>query len=94
MPGPPLASFTASSSIPSSIPVTTSLSNSSSTSSHSLIPISSTAIFDPTDSIVLINTHPMIIRSKRGIHKPKVLKVVANYTYQEPPSFVVASRHP
>ena len=36
----------------------------------------------------------MVTRSKPGIHKPKVLKVVTNYTYQEPPSFAVAIKYP
>ena len=45
-------------------------------------------------SSLLVNTYPMVTRSKLGIHKPKVLKVIANYTYQEPPSFVVVIKHP
>ena len=73
VPGPPSTSLTASSSIPSFIPAATSLYSSSSASSRSIIPVSSTTISDPTDSIVLVNTYPMITRSKLGIHKPKVL---------------------
>ena len=36
----------------------------------------------------------MLTRSKLGIHKPKVFKAVTDYTYQEPPSFAVAFKHP
>ena len=31
----------------------------------------------------------MVTRSKVGIHKPRVLRVLTDYTYQEPPSYVV-----
>ena len=76
------------------MPAATSLPRSSSAPSSSIISVSPIAISDPSDSIVLVNTHSMLTRSKLGIHKPKVLKVVTNYTYQEPPSFDMAFRHP
>ena len=76
------------------MPAATSLPSSSSAPSSSIISVSPTAISDPSDSIVLVNTHSMLTRLKLGIHKPKVRKVVTNYTYQEPPSFAMAFRHP
>ena len=36
----------------------------------------------------------MVTRSKLGIHKPKVLKVGSNYTYQEPPSYHATIKYP
>lgn len=41
-----------------------------------------------------MNTHPMLARSKLGIHKPKILQVTVDYTYDEPLSFAVASGYP
>ena len=65
-------------------------------------PISSSslsAIHDPTastshTSLPIVNHHPMLTRSKLGMHKPKVLKVSSDYTYQEPPSYNAAIKYP
>ena len=98
VPNPPLISLptTSSTSIPTSfaIPTVSYVPSSSSLPSSSLHTISSRTTSGTSDSVILVNTHPMLTRSKLGIHKPKVFKVVTDYTYQEAPSFVVASRHP
>ena len=81
---------------------------SSSSSSAPLIPSvpisdpissSSFAILAPNasashNSLPIVNHHPMVTRSKLGIHKPKVLKVGSDYTYQEPPSYHAAIKYP
>ena len=36
----------------------------------------------------------MLIRSKHGIYKPRVMQVQADYTIIESPSFTIASKHP
>ena len=41
-----------------------------------------------------VNTHPMLTKSKLGIHKPKILQVTVDYTYQETPFFAMAARYP
>lgn len=46
------------------------------------------------DVFMPVNTHPMLARSKLGIHKPKILQVTVDYTYDEPLSFAVASGYP
>ena len=67
-------------------------------SSSSAPSIPSVSIFDPLSSssstiptpnasvspnpLPIVNHHPMVTRSKLGIHKPKVLKVGFDYTYQ------------
>lgn len=33
------------------------------------------------DISILVNIHPMLTKSKLGIHKPKVLQVTTDYTY-------------
>ena len=60
---------------------------------------SSSAILAPNASashnpLPIVNHHPMVTRSKLGIHKPKVLKVGSDYTYQEPPSYHAAIKYP
>lgn len=36
----------------------------------------------------------MVTRSKHGIHKPNVFRVLTDYTYQEPPTYVIAAKYP
>ena len=66
----------------------------SSSSSPSSVPALPLSISSESSSSILVNNHPMVTRSKLGIYKPKVLKVGTDYTFQEPPSFVVAIKHP
>ena len=66
---------------------------SSSHPSISVLDIPASTSFAPSSSL-LVSTHPMLTGSKLGIHKPKVLKVTFDYTYQEPPSFAIAIKHP
>lgn len=47
--------------------------------SSSSLPTSSS--FDPSNFVVLVNNHPMLTLSKLGILKPKIFKVVIDYTY-------------
>lgn len=59
-------------------PLISSLSSFSNEYVPSIIP--STSSSDPSLPIP-VNHHPMLTRSKLGIHKPKVFKVVTSYTY-------------
>ena len=56
--------------------------------SHSSVPNPSSSLLVPH------NSHPMVTRSKHGIYKPKVLHVKLDYFVTEPPSYVVAGKHP
>ena len=66
----------------------------SSFSSPSSVPTLPLSVSSESSSSILVNNHPMVTRSKLGIHKPKVLKVGTDYTFQEPTSFTVAVKHP
>ena len=74
----------------SCVPDPPSISNISTSESSSCVPSTS-----PSSSLLPCptNSHPMVTRSKVGIHKPRVLRVLTDYTYQEPPSYVVAAKY-
>ena len=63
-------------------------------SSPSSVPALPLSVSSKSSSSILVNNHPMVTRSKLGIHKPKVLKVGTDYTFQEPTSFTVAVKYP
>ena len=63
-------------------------------SSPSSVPALPLSVSSELSSSTLVNNHPMVTRSKLGIHKPKVLKVGTDYTFQEPTSFTVAVKYP
>lgn len=70
----------------SPVPISESCSIPTSSKSFTCIP--------PTSIPCSPNSHPIVTRSKHGIHKPKVFRVLTDYTYQEPPTYVVAAKYP
>ena len=81
----PSSSSSSTPSIPS-VPIPDPVSSSSST-----IPAPNASISH--NPLPIVNHHPMVTRSKIDIHKPKILKVGSNYTYQEPPSYHAAIKY-
>ena len=53
----------------------------SSSSIPSFVPALPLSVSSKSSSSILVNNHPMVTRSKLGIHKPKFLKVGTNYTF-------------
>ena len=78
--------------VPSSFPTPLSLPTfvPSSSNSQTVPRVSNSPAIVPIST----NSHPMLIRSKHGIYKPRVMQVQADYTITEPHSFTIASKHP